>query len=229
MRKILIIIILLLLIFLGVVIVKDGLEIGFLNFLSVKQIDEQSQALKTKIEEVNTLIDVEYPKKISDLKKASNNMQTAKEEYLRYTNLSSDEQILNAMQKKSYKIEFLWAKIGNHARKEGINLQFEIISSSNGANNANDINFTVEGSYIAIINFIYAIENDTDLNFRIENFKLLPSQNDILQGTFKVRSITVEGNSLAQSNNNMEQQEEQERQRREEEQRIQDQQTNNAQ
>lgn len=228
MRKILIIIILLLLIFLGVVIVKDGLEIGFLNFLSVKQIDEQSQALKTKIEEVNTLIDVEYPKKISDLKKASNNMQTAKEEYLRYTNLSSDEQILNAMQKKSYKIEFLWAKIGNHARKEGINLQFEIVSSSNGANNANDINFTVEGSYIAIINFIYAIENDTDLNFRIENFKLLPSQNDILQGTFKVRSITVEGNSLAQSNN-MEQQEEQERQRREEEQRIQDQQTNNAQ
>ena len=229
MRKILIIIILLLLIFLGVVIVKDGLEIGFLNFLSVKQIDEQSQALKTKIEEVNTLIDVEYPKKISDLKKASNNMQTAKEEYLRYTNLSSDEQILNAMQKKSYKIEFLWAKIGNHARKEGINLQFEIVSSSNGANNANDINFTVEGSYIAIINFVYAIENDTDLNFRIENFKLLPSQNDILQGTFKVRSITVEGNSLAQSNNNMEQQEEQERQRREEEQRIQDQQTNNAQ
>ena len=228
MRKILIIIILLLLIFLGVVIVKDGLEIGFLNFLSVKQIDEQSQALKTKIEEVNTLIDVEYPKKISDLKKASNNMQTAKEEYLRYTNLSSDEQILNAMQKKSYKIEFLWAKIGNHARKEGINLQFEIVSSSNGANNANDINFTVEGSYIAIINFIYAIENDTDLNFRIENFKLLPSQNEILQGTFKVRSITVEGNSLAQSNN-MEQQEEQERQRREEEQRIQDQQTNNAQ
>jgi len=229
MRKILIIIILFLLVALGFVIVKDGLEIGFLNFLSIQQIDEQSQELKTKIEEVNTLIDVEYPKKISDLKKASNNMQTAKEEYLRYTNLSSDEQILNAMQKKSYKIEFLWAKIGNHARKEGINLQFEIGTSLNGANNANDINFTVEGSYIAIINFIYAIENDTDLNFRIENFKLLPSQNEILQGTFKVRSITVEGNSLTQSNNNVGQQEEQERQRREEEQRMQNQQTNNAQ
>lgn len=228
MRKILIIIILILLFALGFVIVKDGLEIGFLNFLSIQQIDEQSQGLKTKIEEVNTLIDVEYPKKISDLKKASNNMQTAKEEYLRYTNLSTDEQILNAMQKKSYKIEFLWAKIGNHARKEGINLQFEILSSGLGANNANDISFTVEGSYIAIINFIYAIENDTDLNFRIENFKLLPSQNEILQGTFKVRSITVEGNSLTQSNN-LGQQEEIERQQREEEQRMQNQQTNNAQ
>lgn len=228
MRKILIIIILILLFALGFVIVKDGLKIGFLNFLSIQQIDEQSQGLKTKIEEVNTLIDVEYPKKISDLKKASNNMQTAKEEYLRYTNLSTDEQILNAMQKKSYKIEFLWAKIGNHARKEGINLQFEILSSGLGANNANDISFTVEGSYIAIINFIYAIENDTDLNFRIENFKLLPSQNEILQGTFKVRSITVEGNSLTQSNN-LGQQEEIERQQREEEQRMQNQQTNNAQ
>lgn len=228
MRKILIIVILLLLLFAGYVIVKDGIKISSFEILGVKQVEEQSQALKSKIEEVNTLIDVEYPKKISDLKKASNNMQTAKEEYLRYTNLSSDEQILNAMQKKSYKIEFLWAKIGNHARKEGINLKFEIVSSSTGANNANDINFTVDGSYIAIINFIYAIENDTDLNFRIENFKLLPNQNEILQGTFKVRSITIEGNSLTQSNNNLAQQEEQERLRREEQQRMENQETKNA-
>lgn len=199
MRKILIIIIVLLLLVLSYISLAKGIEVGNFKILSIKQIEEESQNLKTKIENVNSLIDQQYPKRISDLKTASNNMEEAKSEYLKYTNLSSDAEILEAMQKKSYAIEFLWAKIGTHARKEGVNLKFEIVSSSTGANNANDLNFTVEGSYIAITNFIYAIENDADLNFRIQNFKLLPYKDEILQATFKVQNITIVGNSLTQN------------------------------
>ena len=199
MRKILMIIMIVLLLALGYVILMDGIQISSFQISSIKQIEEESQNLKTKIEEINTLIDVEYPKKISNLKTASNNLETARSEYLKYTNLSTDAEILEAMQKKSYAIEFLWARVGSHARNEGINLKFEIVSSSAGANNVNDIKFTVDGSYIAITNFIYALENDTELNFRIENFKLLPYQNEILQGTFTVKNITIEGNSLTQS------------------------------
>lgn len=195
MRKILMIIIMILLLVLGYNALINGIEIGNFRILSMKQIEEESQNLKTRIEGINTLIDVEYPKKIAELKKASNNMQESKSEYLRYTNLSSDEEILEAMQRKSYTIEFLWARIGTHARNEGINLKFEIVSSSTGGNNANDIKFTADGSYIAITNFIYALENDDNLNFRIENFKLLPYNGEILQTTFTVKNITIEGNT----------------------------------
>lgn len=199
MRKILMILIIVLLSVLCYFALASGIEIGNLKISSIEQIEAQSENLNAKIEEINTLIDVRYPEKVSQLKTASNNMQSAKSEYLKYTNLSTDEQILDAMQQKSYAIEFLWTKLGSHARNEGINLTFEIASSSTGANNANDIKFTVNGSYIAIINFVYAIENDAELNFRIENFKLLPYENEILQGTFTVRNISVEGNSLTQS------------------------------
>ena len=199
MRKILIIIIIILFIALGYVSIVNGIQIGKIQILSIKQIEGKSQELKTKIEQVNTLIDVDYPKKIAELKTASNNLKSAKTTYLEYTNLSTDKQILEAMQQKSYTIEFLWTKLGTHARKEGVLLTFEIVSSSLGANNVNDIRFTVNGSYIAITNFIYAIENDTDLNFRIQNFKLLPYQEEILQGTFIVKSIGIEGNTSNQS------------------------------
>lgn len=201
MRKILITIIIILFIALGYASLINGIQIGNLQILSIEQIEQKSQELKAKIEQLNTLIDVDYPKKISDLKTASNNMQDAKSEYLKYTNLSSDEDILDAMEEKSYAIEFLWAKLGTHARKQGVNLKFEIVSSSTGSNNVNDIKFTVDGSYIAITNFIYAIENDTDLNFRIQNFKLLPYQEEILQATFTVRNIAVQGNTLGQKGN----------------------------
>lgn len=199
MRKILLTIILILFLALGYVSLVNGIQIGSIQVLSIKQIEQKSQELNTSIEGVNKLIDVDYPKRIAELKTASNRMETAKSEYLKYTNLSSDEDILDAMQEKSYAIEFLWAKLGTHARKEGVNLKFEIFSSSAGANNVNDIKFTVDGSYIAITNFIYAIENDTDLNFRIQNFKLLPYQQEILQATFIVKNIAIQGNTSGQS------------------------------
>lgn len=198
MRKVLIIVIILLLVALGYTMSFNGLEIGKFQIWSVKELSESSKSIDTKIEEINSLIDVQYPKKISDLKSASNNMKTAKEEYLNYTNLSSDEQILRAMQDESYSIEFLWTKIGNHATSEGVNLKFEIVSSSTGGNNVNDINFTVQGTYIGITNFIYAIENDQDLNFRIQNFKLVPDQGNILKGTFVVKNIAIQGNTSGQ-------------------------------
>lgn len=199
MRKVLISVIIVLFIALGYVSLMNGIQIGDFQILSMKQIEEKSQELKAKIEGVNTLIDVDYPKKIADLKTAAQKMEDARNEYLKYTNLSSDSEILKAMEEKSYTIEFLWTKLGTHARKEGINLTFEIVSSSTGASDVNDIKFTVNGSYIAITNYIYAIENDTDLNFRIENFKLLPHKNEILQGTFNVRNIAIEGNTSTQS------------------------------
>ncbi len=199
MRKILIIIVIVLLLVLSYCTVVNGIQIFNLKISSVEQIQEESKDLKSKIEETNSLIDVEYPKKKKELTTAAKNLESAKEEYLQYTNMSSDEEILEAMQKKSYKIEFLWTKIGTHAREEGVNLKFEIVSSSTGASNANDLKFTADGSYIAITNFIYALENDTELNFTIENFKLLPYQNEILQATFTVRNISIEGNTSQQA------------------------------
>lgn len=199
MRKVLLMVIIILVIALGYVSVVHGIELGNFQILSISQIKEESQNLKTKIEEVNTLIDISYPKKISELKTAGKRVDEAEKEYYEYTNLSSDQDIINARTEKSYAIEFLWARLGTHARNEGINLKFEIVSSSTGANTVNDLKFTVDGSYIAITNFIYAIENDSSLGFRIYNFKLLPYQNEILQGTFVVKNIAIKGNTSTQT------------------------------
>ena len=199
MRKILLIIIIVLLLILGYGAAGNGIQIGSFQILSIKQIEQESQNLKAKIEESNKLIDTDYPKKVSDLQVAKNSLQQAKDEYVKYTNLSSAEDVLEAKTEKTYAIEFLWTKLGLHAREEGVNITFELVSSSTGANNVNDVKFTVNGSYIAITNFVYAIENDTDLDFRIKDFKLLPYKNEILQGTFKVENIAVEGNTSKQT------------------------------
>ena len=195
MRKILLTIIIILLLVLGYTVVANGIEIVNFQILSIEGVKQESESLKAKIEETNKMIDTDYPQEVSQLQNAKNKFDQAKKEYLEYTNASSEEQILEAKTEKTYAIEFLWTKLGVHAREEGVNLTFELVSSASGANTVNDVKFTVNGSYIAITNFVYSIENDADLNFTIKNFKLLPYNNEILQATFTVENIAVEGNT----------------------------------
>lgn len=199
MRKILLIIIIVLLLVFGYVTVTKGIDIASLHISSVMQIDETSKELDEKTEELNSLIDISYPSKIEELKNASNRMQEAKQKYLDETNLSSDEEIQSALQIENYDIERLWTKVGNHANKEGVNLKLVLSSSSSGSSETKDLSFTVEGSYIAITNFVYDLEDDDELNFRIYNFKILPYQGDILQATFLVKDIRITKNSLNDS------------------------------
>lgn len=55
------------------------------------------------------------------------------------------------------------------------------------------MDYTITGSYVSISEFVAAIENNSSLNFRIENFKLLPTAGNTenLQATFKVRGLNV--------------------------------------
>ena len=66
-----------------------------------------------------------------------------------------------------------------------------------------DLNFVVTGAYVPITDFISSIENDQSLGFRIENFKLIPSDNNnSLQGSFTVRDVAIDIDSATQQTDN---------------------------
>lgn len=194
MRKILLtIVIILLLVFCYNAIVKS-VTIGDFHISSIKEIDENNKKLDEKTEEVNSLIDVTYPKENNELNNASKAMQEIKERYLKETSASSEQEIESALQVENYDIERLYVKLGMHAKEEGVQIKFTL--SSPQIENIRDLNFTVEGTYIAITNFLYSIEDDDELKFRIYNFKLLPYKEDILQASFTVRNVRVTQESI---------------------------------
>ena len=196
MRKILIGIIVLLLVVLGIMAITKGINIGSIEVTSVSKMSEKNKKIDKKIEEINTLIDTDFPKKISELNTAGKKMDEAREEYLKYSTISTNDEIIKAMQGKVFKIEFLWTRLGQHVRNEQVVLDFKIVDSSIGESKANDLEFAVTGTYTRIINFVYAIENDPDLNFRIENFQLIPDGSDVLLiANFTVRNVVIEGNT----------------------------------
>ena len=97
---------------------------------------------------------------------------------------------------KPYDIETLWVRLGNHATSQGANIQeMKVNNSTTGAEGTYDLDFTVTGSYICITDFISAIENDSTLGFKIEEFNMRPSGSE-LQATFTCKDISINKDEL---------------------------------
>ena len=54
-----------------------------------------------------------------------------------------------------------------------------------------NLSFTVIGQYFGIMNFVSALEDDSELSFRIENFNMLPESGNNLVATFNVNGISI--------------------------------------
>ena len=204
MKDILITVISILLTVVIIICMVKGLTVGSFRILSISNIKQESLNLDNEVEELNNLKNVTYKKKIDDLQTATKYLTTAKQKYLDLASVSSDEEIQEANLEQTYAMEFLWNKVGSYATKEGVTLKWDV--SSTGVNNKYTLNFTTTGSYVGVISYIYALENDSDLAFRIENFKMTASGENVT-ATFTVNNVAIKAETIssASSNNTNEQ------------------------
>ena len=171
MKKILISIIIILLIGLGYTIGVKSLSIGQLKLESVGDIKNASANLDQKFNTSKEISAKTYPKSIEDLDKVVRDLKTAKQQYQAKTLNNPDVQSnLGIIQVEKYNIEYLWTIIGNYATKNGVTLTLDIKSTS--AQDVYNLNFNLEGKYIGITDFIYSLEDDSELKFEIKDFKI---------------------------------------------------------
>lgn len=179
------------------------LELTSYLFLGIK---EKNANLDSSLEKISTLTSVDKPKAIQELNESAKQLNIAKEEYNDKVIYSSSEDIAEAGITRPYETEYLQTVIGNHAKDKGINLRYELRQTSSGVSGEYDMYFTITGSYVSISEFVASIENNSSLNFRIENFKLVPtaSSTETLQATFVVKGLNVKINGTNKNNNSTE-------------------------
>lgn len=195
MKKLLIsVIILLILILTGITIVK-GIEIGPLKVLGILEIKDDNDKLDDKVKQATKLTSTDYQKAIDDLNDAIKQLENQKNSYEDMINVSTDSQVEAANQTYNNTIDFLFVRIENHAKSEGVTMKMEVTRSSTGVNNVYNLNFTATGSYTGIEEFITGIEDDSKLGFKIENFSMVASSQsgDQLEATFVCKDITIQG------------------------------------
>ena len=192
MKKLLILILIALLSALSIFVVIQGINIGNLEILGIKGIQQRSNELDQKIQQAGKLAQKDYNQAVSDVQTNAKNLNEEKKNYEDMTAISQEGDVQAANQLEKYEIETLWVRLGNHATSQGAIMQMDVLQGSNSAKDVYNLKFTATGSYISITDFISAIENDSTLGFKIEEFRMTPMQNsEDLQATFVCKDISI--------------------------------------
>ena len=200
MKKLLILILIALLAGLSVYTFVQGISIGSIEILGIRGIDAKNASLDQRIQEAGKLAEKDYVQAINTVTTDTKKLKEEKKNYEDMTAISEDSEIQAANQIEKYENETLMVKLGNHATKQGA--EAKIVYETGAAQGIYNIKFTVTGRYISILDFISAIENDSTLGFKIENFNMKPSSSgETLEANFTCRGIAIEKINTAISNN----------------------------
>lgn len=192
MRKFLITLLVVLLVILAYLTIFHGIAIGSFKLLSITQIKEASAELTEKAEEANYKVATELQEKEEEVAASVDTLLENKQNYYSVANVSTTSQLTAASTEEIYNSEYLYLQIGTHAREEGVKLKLDIMSTDDEDSDVKDLAFTVIGKYVGIIDFISAIEDDSDLNFTIEDFEMQANEDNELEATFTVSGIRVQ-------------------------------------
>lgn len=197
MKKLLVLILIALLIILCAYTALQGLNIGGVEILGFQGIKARSDQLDQRIELAARRAQTDYPKALSIVKSNTKKLQEQKEAYEEMTEFSSGEDLEAANQVEKYEYDSLMVKLGRHATTNGASLNINV--EKGNTTGVYNLKFEAEGRYIAILDFISAIENDSTLGFKIEDFEMTPvtsgASDDTEQrvkGTFTCRTIAIE-------------------------------------
>ncbi|MBR3249296.1 MAG: hypothetical protein IKF83_01190 [Clostridia bacterium] len=187
MRKTLIMLMIFLLGVIVIVMMLNSLSVGNLKILGLRDLNAKNKELDSQIQNLSSLSSTGYQKALTDVENSTKQYKTSKEEYDQLAAVSAEGQLSTASQLQKYEIEYLWTRIGTHATKENVVIKMEVsANSTSSATGYYDLNFTVTGGYVAITDFIYDIENDSSLGFKIENFKMTSGT-----ATFSCKNISI--------------------------------------
>ena len=191
MKKLLILILITLLALLSFGIILEGTKIGSIEILGIKGIQKENKMLDETIKKAGKLAEKDFLIAQKEVKENTKKLKQEKENYEELTTVSQEGDIENSKQIEKYEVETLWVKLGNHSTSEGVDMDIKITSGTNEVKDSYNLNFTVTGSYISITDFISSIENDSTLGFKIENFKMVPSNSQNLKATFVCKDILI--------------------------------------
>lgn len=172
MKKFLISVLVCLLGLLAFWILMKNISLGNWESTNIVDIKILNSDLERLIDTAKQINNQEYPQSIENLETSIKNLELAKEKYEKKMKFISENVELGVVEIKEYKIERLWIALENYAKEEGIELKLDVVATA--SNDVYDLDITLAGEYMGIMDFIYDIEKDDTLGFKILNFKLEP-------------------------------------------------------
>lgn len=195
MKNKLISILFILLIILLIVALFRGIKIGGFQILSVAELKNKNGQLEEKIETASILTTVDYPNNISTLEGTYDQFKIQKQKYEEISGFTGEDK-KQVYETKQYDIGYLWKTVGKYGTSYNLTIGMDVRKTT--GQNLYDLYFSVSGEYVNISEFITNIENNSDLNFRIYNFKMSGSS-ETVSASFTVKDVNIDPSTITNS------------------------------
>lgn len=174
-----------------IVILIYGINIFGFEILSISQLMDKNSELEGKINTASTLTAIDYPETIANLEETYEKHEVEKRKYEQLVDLKhgSKKEIYET---KQYDVGYLWKKIGKYATSRKLSMAIDVQKAA--GKDLYDLKFVISGRYSNTIQFISDVENDSDLYFRIYDFKMIPAQEDgqYVTSNFTVKNVNID-------------------------------------
>lgn len=197
----------------GMLVCIMVIDIPFLGISSIKSIIGIHEELISK---GNELVSKQSSYKQS-LSKLENIKQSYQNEKTKYEAISDEtiNIIKESNTEDNYSLEYMWIKLGNYARKNNLTLVMvepgnnnsttstsndetkdqsvveETTSSSIKTSKSNVLKIQVTGNYINLSDFVFEVENDEELKFKLDNISMEYVSGTTIKTTFDVKNIII--------------------------------------
>lgn len=153
--------------------------------------DMQKKDFELKLEEANLIMTK------AQFDTSKQNLTSAQEQYKasrdRYNAITSEdiEIIKEATKEDHYYVEWLWIVLGKYA--DNNNLTLKVIDPRSGSEGSakGTVQINVVGRYQDIANFVFEVENDAELRFKLDNMLMKYSDDNKISATFDVLGMEV--------------------------------------
>lgn len=176
-----------------------GIKIGNFQILSISQMIEKNKILNEKITVASNLSSVDFPENVKTLEDTYTKHKIQKQKYEELVGFTEDEDN-KIYETKQYDIDYLWRTFGKYATTRNLKIGMDVKKSTSVKETLYDLNFSVAGGYANISQFISDIENNSDLNFRIYNFKMNGNGEEVL-ASFTIKNVNIKEMLSTQTSN----------------------------
>lgn len=166
-------------------IVTEKFQLQF-KVPSYAQIQDEKAEFDSKVKELKNLNSTGIPNASGEVDLELTNYANKKNAYEELKSTANREQIAEANKIEIYLLDYLWIKVGNYANDNAV--KFKMTPNTENAT----LSFDITGSYISVINFIYDIQNDSELNFQLNGIVIEGASSDKeVKAKFTVEDINV--------------------------------------
>lgn len=167
----------------------ETVPIGDIDILSIEDMKLKNTELDTAMIELDTA-QLQYENANKNLNSAKQAYESAKQAY---NNVSEEKinTIKEATKEEHYYVDWLWIVLGGYA--DSNNLVLSVIDPRNGseASAKGTLKVKLVGRYSDMTDFVFEVENDNELKFKLDNMLMEYNGDNKVSATFDVLSMEV--------------------------------------